>query len=73
MNSIIGLSGHRWFSSSACSTAGIVQLNLTDSKWFAPSTAMTGYVFVAAVFWIFCFGMSKYSQYMEGQLNTGHR
>ena len=24
---------------------GIVQLNLTDAKWFAPSTAMTGYVF----------------------------
>jgi general L-amino acid transport system permease protein len=36
---------------------GIVQLNLTDAKWFANSTAMTGYVFAGFVFWIFCFGM----------------
>ena len=30
---------------------GIVQLNLADPKWFSPSTAMTGYVFVGALFW----------------------
>jgi general L-amino acid transport system permease protein len=52
---------------------GIVQLNLTDPKWFAPTTAMTGYVFAAALFWVFCFGMSKYSQYIEVKLNTGNR
>jgi general L-amino acid transport system permease protein len=75
MNSIIGLSKDTSLVLiiGLFDLLGIVQLNLTDSKWFAPSTAMTGYVFVAAVFWIFCFGMSKYSQYMEGQLNTGHR
>ena len=75
MNSIIGLSKDTSLVLiiGLFDLLGIVQLNLTDSKWFAPSTAMTGYVFVAAVFWIFCFGMSRYSQYMEGQLNTGHR
>ncbi|KAB2851283.1 MAG: amino acid ABC transporter permease [Hyphomicrobiaceae bacterium] len=49
---------------------GIVQLNNSDPKWFAHSTALTGYVFVFAVFWIFCFGMSRYSQFMERRLNT---
>lgn len=52
---------------------GIVQTNLSDAKWFSPSTSMTGYVFAGAIFWVFCFGMSRYSQYMEGKLNTSHR
>jgi general L-amino acid transport system permease protein len=52
---------------------GIVQLNLTDAKWFANSTAMTGYVFAGLVFWIFCFGMSRYSQLIERQLAAGDR
>jgi len=75
MNSIIGLSKDTSLVLiiGLFDLLGIVQLNLTDSKWFASSTAMTGYVFVAAVFWVFCFGMSRYSQYMEGQLNTGHK
>jgi general L-amino acid transport system permease protein len=52
---------------------GIVQLNLTDAKWFAESTAMTGYVFAGFVFWIFCFGMSRYSQLIERRLAAGDR
>ncbi|GLS32336.1 general L-amino acid transport system permease protein [Mesorhizobium albiziae] len=44
-----------------------------DPTWATPQTAKTGYVFAAAVFWIFCFGMSRYSQYMERRLDTGHR
>ena len=50
---------------------GIVQLNLTDAKWFANSTAMTGYVFAGFVFWMFCFGMSRYSQLIERRLAAG--
>jgi general L-amino acid transport system permease protein len=50
---------------------GIVQLNLTDAKWFANSTAMTGYVFAGLVFWVFCFGMSRYSQMIERRLAQG--
>jgi len=52
---------------------GIVQLNLTDAKWFAPSTAMTGYAFAGLVFWVFCFGMSRYSQMIERRLAAGDR
>jgi general L-amino acid transport system permease protein len=52
---------------------GIVQLNLTDAKWFANSTAITGYVFAGLVFWLFCFGMSRYSQMIERRLALGER
>src|SRR5215510_3747155 len=52
---------------------GIVQLNNADSKWFSPTTAMTGYVFAGFVFWIFCFGMSRYSQLIERRLAAGER
>jgi general L-amino acid transport system permease protein len=31
------------------------------------------YAFIALCFFIFCYGMSKYSQYLEGQLKTDHR
>jgi general L-amino acid transport system permease protein len=31
------------------------------------------YVFIAAFFFIFCFGMSQYSAYLERKLETGHK
>lgn len=49
----------------------IIRAGLTDSNWLGFSTE--GYVFAAAVFWIFCFSMSRYSQYIERRLNTGHK
>ncbi|UYF99735.1 MULTISPECIES: amino acid ABC transporter permease [unclassified Halomonas] len=50
---------------------GIVQAALSDSRWLGFS--LEGYVFAAFVFWIFCFSMSRYSQYLERRLNTGHK
>jgi general L-amino acid transport system permease protein len=50
---------------------GIVQAALTDPKWLGYS--MEGYVFAGFGFWIFCFGMSRYSQRIERRLETGHR
>ena len=49
---------------------GIVQSNNTDQKWLAPTTAMTGYLFAGFVFWIFCFGMSRYSAFVERNLSS---
>ncbi|MCG8427131.1 MAG: amino acid ABC transporter permease [Chromatiales bacterium] len=49
---------------------GIVQLAFTDSNWLGYS--IEGYVFAASVFWVFCFGMSRYSQALEKKLHTGH-
>jgi general L-amino acid transport system permease protein len=50
-----------------------VQAGLTDPKWFAHSMHMTAYVFAGLVFWVFCFGMSRYSQMIERRLAQGER
>lgn len=43
----------------------------TDPAWLGMATE--GYVFAALVFWIFCFGMSRYSIHLEHKLDTGHK
>lgn len=45
----------------------------SDQNWISPNLSTTGYIFAAAVFWIFCFSMSRYSIFMEHRLDTGHR
>lgn len=52
---------------------GIVRLNFTDASWATPVTPLTGLIFAGFVFWIFCFGMSRYSAFMERHLDTGHK
>ena len=52
---------------------GIIQLNFTDPNWSTPSTSHSGYAFAAILFFVFCFGMSRYSIFMENRLDTGHR
>ena len=44
---------------------------LADPAWLGFSTE--AYVFIAMIFWMFCFGMSRYSIYLERKLNTGHK
>ncbi|OEJ69025.1 amino acid ABC transporter permease [Magnetovibrio blakemorei] len=48
-----------------------VQASITDPEW--GSVATEGYVFAALCFWVFCFGMSRYSQSLERKLHTGHK
>ena len=50
---------------------GIVKAALTDAGWLG--LALEGYVFAAFCFWIFCFGMSRYSMRLERRLNAGRR
>ena len=53
---------------------GIVQQSVqSDTKWFSPQTATTGYVFAGAIFWVFSFAMSRYSAHLERRLNAGAR
>lgn len=53
---------------------GIVQQSIqSDSKWFSPETAPTGYVFAGAIFWAFCFAMSRYSAWIERRLAVSDR
>lgn len=50
---------------------GIVQAAATDPKWLG--YAAEGYVFAGLIYWIFCYGMSKYSQSIERRLQTDQR
>ncbi|MDR3471202.1 MAG: amino acid ABC transporter permease [Devosia sp.] len=50
-----------------------VRNSFADPNWATSTTPASGLVFAAAVFWVFCFGMSQYSQYTERRLNTGHK
>jgi len=52
---------------------GIVQAGLRDANWASASSAPTGYFSVALMYWVFCFGMSRYSIYTERRLHTGHK
>jgi general L-amino acid transport system permease protein len=52
---------------------GIVRQNFADATWASPQTPISGLLFAGFVFWIFCFGMSRYSQFMERRLDTGHK
>lgn len=42
-------------------------------EWLSANTAITGYLFAAMVFWVFCFFMSRYSLFIERRLNTGYK
>ena len=50
---------------------GIVQAATRDPNWIG--LAQDGFVFTAAVFFIFCFSMSRYSMHVERRLHTGHK
>ncbi|OED49422.1 amino acid ABC transporter permease [Endozoicomonas sp. (ex Bugula neritina AB1)] len=44
----------------------IVQAGINDPVWLGSS--VEGYLFAGFIFWVFCFGMSRYSQRLEQQL-----
>ena len=50
---------------------GMAQSASSSPTWLSPSTPMTAYVVAGAIFWVFCFGMSRYSQMLERRLAAG--
>ena len=48
-----------------------VETAIVDPNW--RNVATEGHLFAAFAFWIFCFGMSRYSQALERKLDTGHK
>jgi general L-amino acid transport system permease protein len=46
---------------------------LTDPNWSAPSTLFTGFAFTGLIYFCFCFGMSRYSQFVERRIDTARR
>jgi general L-amino acid transport system permease protein len=49
----------------------MIQAGLADPNWLG--YAIEGLMFAALVYWIFCFGMSRYSMALERKLHTGHK
>ena len=47
---------------------GMIDLAKTNPKWLG--FAAEGYVFAAIVYFVFCYGMSRYSQRLEKKLST---
>lgn len=52
---------------------GSLRASFSDPKWSTPSTAFTGFAFAGIVYFIFCFGMSRYSLFVEHRLNAHRR
>ncbi len=48
----------------------VVQSAFSDPNWLGFS--VEGYAFVAIIYWVSCFGMSRYSMHLEKKLHTGH-
>ncbi|MET4804454.1 amino acid ABC transporter permease [Bradyrhizobium sp. LB11.1] len=52
---------------------GSLRASFSDPKWSTPSTAFTGFAFAGMIYFIFCFGMSRYSLFVERRLNAHRR
>lgn len=50
-----------------------VRNSFSDPSWATSTTPASGLVFAAVVFWIFCFGMSRYSKFTEDRLRVGYK
>ncbi len=50
---------------------GQIRAAFTDPNWATPSTLFTGFAFAGIIYFIFCFGMSRYSQYVERYVSAG--
>jgi general L-amino acid transport system permease protein len=52
---------------------GSLRASFSDPKWSTPSTAFTGFAFAGVIYFLFCFGMSRYSLFVERRLNAHRR
>jgi general L-amino acid transport system permease protein len=50
-----------------------VRNSFSDPSWATSTTPASGLVFAALVFWVFCFGMSRYSKFTEDRLRVGYK
>jgi general L-amino acid transport system permease protein len=52
---------------------GILHASFADPVWATPTTAFTGFAFAGMIYFAFCFGMSRYSLFVEHRLNAHRR
>jgi general L-amino acid transport system permease protein len=52
---------------------GSLRASFADPNWATPSTLFTGFAFTGIIYFLFCFGMSRYSLFVERRLNAHRR
>jgi general L-amino acid transport system permease protein len=52
---------------------GQLRASFADPVWATPTTLFTGFAFTGLVYFVFCFGMSRYSLFVENRLNAHRR
>jgi general L-amino acid transport system permease protein len=52
---------------------GSVRTSFSDPAWATPTTLFTGFAFAGLIYFTFCFGMSRYSLFVENRLNAHRR
>jgi general L-amino acid transport system permease protein len=52
---------------------GSVRASFADPVWATPTTLFTGFAFAGMIYFVFCFGMSRYSLFVENRLNAHRR
>ena len=52
---------------------GSLRASFSDPVWSTPTTLYTGFAFAGMIYFIFCFGMSRYSLFVESRLNAHRR
>lgn len=52
---------------------GQLRASFADPAWATPTTLFTGFAFAGAIYFVFCFGMSRYSLFVEHRLNAHRR
>ncbi|MGY8665545.1 amino acid ABC transporter permease [Bradyrhizobium sp. UFLA05-109] len=52
---------------------GSLRASFADPVWTTPTTAFTGFAFTGIIYFLFCFGMSRYSLFVENRLNAHRR
>jgi general L-amino acid transport system permease protein len=52
---------------------GQLRASFSDPVWATPTTLFTGFAFTGMIYFAFCFGMSRYSLFVEHRLNAHRR
>jgi general L-amino acid transport system permease protein len=52
---------------------GQLRASFSDPNWATPTTLFTGFAFTGLIYFAFCFGMSRYSLFVENRLNAHRR
>jgi general L-amino acid transport system permease protein len=52
---------------------GSLRASFSDPVWATPTTLFTGFAFTGIIYFVFCFGMSRYSLFVENRLNAHRR